>query len=97
MFLLHNKLCNVGPIGRITVVAYLIPLLYLLYKFTHKYEYPLAVTIIVLLIFSNILIFTLYSSTFVCVVSIIICNIAFVIALIYLLVDIKRNNKDKKH
>lgn len=78
------------------MAAYIIVLLYLLYHFTRKYEYPLAVAIIALILFSNILVFSYYPSTFVCLASIIIIDIAFFIALAYLIFDITRTKKEYK-
>ncbi len=78
------------------MAAYIIVLLYLLYHFTQKYEYPLAVAIVALILFSNILVFIYFPSTFVCFVSIIIIDIAFFIALAYLIFDVTRTNKDYK-
>ena len=78
------------------MVAYIIALLYGLYHFTRKYEYPLAVAIVALILFSNFFVFMFYPSDFVCFASIIIIDIAFFIALAYLIFDITRAKKDYK-
>ncbi len=69
------------------------PELYLLFKFTGKFEYPLAASILALTLFFNIVIFYAFSSEALCTVLIVLIDIILAVSLIYLLFDNRRNKK----
>ena len=70
------------------------PELFLLFKYTKKFEYLIAASILILMLFVNTFVFYGYSSMPFCSIIVVIIDIFLILPLIYLLFD---NYKDKKH
>ncbi len=69
------------------------PELYLLFKFTGKFEYPLAVSVGVLAVFFNIVVFLAFFSVPFCTILIVIIDIMLLISLLYLYLDKRKHKK----
>jgi hypothetical protein len=65
------------------------PELFLLFKYTEKFEYPLAASLFALVAIFNVFVFQGFSSMPVCIISVIIIDIFLVIALVYLIIEKK--------
>ncbi len=60
------------------------PQLYLLFKYTKKFEYLIAASILVLVLFLNTVVFVGYSSLPFCVTVVVILDIFLILPLIYI-------------
>jgi hypothetical protein len=65
------------------------PELFLLFKYTEKFEYPLAASLFALVAIFNVFVFQGFSSMPFCILSVIIIDIFLVIALVYLIFEKK--------